>query len=136
MKPLPLHLLPRKLREMVDCCGESVTLAIWKHYGGGHLSVPEKLSSRHALVTLLGRDEATKFCRLYEGEVLNIAKADMALRAVRNALICQQREQGAGLFSLAREHGLTERQVQSILKAGADPVVSQQLDLFGEQEYE
>lgn len=134
---LPLHLVPASLREMAEYCGESVMLAVWRTYGGGHLHVPKKPGPDNELVALLGMQQALNFCAMYGGEMLNIAKADKALRAVRNALICLQSEQGESLFCLARAHGLTERQIQTILKATPDDdAVVMQLDLFEEEESE
>lgn len=124
---LPLHLLPATLREIAEYCGETVMWTIWRHYGGGHLSVPKNPGPEHKLSELLGIAEARKFCEIYGGDILTIAKAQAAQRAVRDALIRQERLE-LDLFSLARKYGLTERQVMTICNKAAEPLP--QFDLF------
>lgn len=127
---LPLDLVPAKLREIADYCGEDTMWLIWRDYGGCHLAVPrpDNLNIEHKLSRLLGSAAAFQFCGAYGGEILSIAKADAAKRAVRNALIQRARQQGKDLSALARQYDLTERQIMTICRNTQEQ--TPQLDLF------
>lgn len=104
--------------------------AVWRHYGGGHLSIPLKAAEGHCLTAAVGPAHAAALCGQFAGETLYIPKFDAvqkAARAARNTVIKQQRQQSMGLFEIARAHNLSERQVINIL--GQDTQVSN-FDLF------
>lgn len=128
---LDLTLLPEGLQLIAEHCGEAVMWAVWKAYGGGHLSIPSKVSAKHPLAQALGLPHAQRLCEQFARETLQIPKWDAvekAQRAARNQAIRRQRQQGVGLFSLAREYNLTERQVINIINKGGEAVP--QVDLF------
>lgn len=126
---LPPELTPKSLLLIAEYCGDSTALAIWRHYGGGHLSVPSFVTSEHHLARNLGLEVANVFCAQFASEMLCIPRAKKAQDAVRNALIRTQRQQGMSLFDLAREHHLSDRQIMTICKGVAE-VDEAQLDLF------
>lgn len=128
MTTLPAHLLPQSLLTIADYCGEDVMWAIWENYGGGRLHVPMTATPEHKLSDLLGFANACRFCEQFGGEMLTIAKADHARRAVRNELIRQARREGIDNLTLARRFNLTDRQIMQICKAYAPAVMN--FDLF------
>lgn len=128
---LPTHLLPPKLREIAEFCGDETALLLLEHAGGGHVAVPQpdNLHPMHQLVEWLGPVLARSFCQAFSGEIIQIPKAAAAMRIVRNRQIREERLAGASLFTLARRYGLTERQVMVI--AGRAEPDDRQADLFG-----
>lgn len=130
--PLPRHLLPPMLLEIIEYTDETTAFTIWRHYGGGHLCVPRSADPLHRLVELLGPERAARFCERFGGDLLSIPRAAEALRAVRNRAIYAARAAGKTQFDIARQFGLTERHVNSILNQAPAPVPDLQLDLFDE----
>lgn len=125
--------LPRSLRLIADYCGDACMYAVWRHYGGIHLYVPERCAVTHPLVETLGAAHAQALVTAFPGETLYIAKFDAVAkvqRATRDQAMLAQRRQGWTLATIARYHQLTERQVINIINAGERPVP--QLDLFSD----
>jgi hypothetical protein len=128
MCQLPRHLLPPKLLEIADYCGDQTAMDLLQHYGGGHICVPQRVDAMHQLSQVLGVVAATAFCQHFAGEIIQIPKAAKGFRTLRNAEIRRQRKEGKPLFHVARDFGLTERQVLTICNGmEAD---YQQVDLF------
>ena len=115
---LPMHLLPPSLRQIAEFCGDEVMWDIWRHYAGGHLSVPKTVTADHHLAQTLGPANAFKFCQAFGGELMNIPKAEAAKRAVRNAFIKADKAVGLDNFTLCRKYNLTERQISTICQGG------------------
>jgi Mor transcription activator family len=126
---LPPEITPKVLLLIADYCGDSIALDIWRHYGGGHLFVPESITADHHLAIAIGLGNAQAVSEQFGGESLCIPRGKKALDAVRNTLIKARRKQGWSLFALARENHLTTRQILTIL-AGKILVDENQLDLF------
>lgn len=127
-----MAILPKSLQLIADYCGEDVMWAVWKHYSGIHLSIPQRVDGDHELTQTLGIVYAMRLCKVLGGETIGyIAKFDQTQKAeiaARNQNIQQQRQQGYSLARLARLYDLSERQIQNILKA--DNEVIPQGDLF------
>lgn len=128
MHPLPRHLLPPKLLEIAEYCGDKTAMDLLQHYGGGHVCVPQQVDALHQLSQVLGPGAAAAFCENFAGEIIQIPKAAKAFRAIRNSEIRRLRKEREPLFNVARKFGLTERQVLTICK-GMDEDVGQ-VDLF------
>lgn len=128
MYQLPRHLLPPKLLEIAEYCGDSTAMALLQHYGGGHLCVPHKVDMQHPLSLALGVEAAAKFCQLFAGEIINMPRAAKAMRTLRNAEMRRLRGEGWSCFQLARHYHLTERQVITICNGMEEQVG--QVDLF------
>lgn len=128
MTDLPKHLLPASLLQIAEYCGEATMWAIWRAYGGGHLSVPLQAAPEHGLSQLLGYPAACQFCLAFGGELLNIPKGESARRTVRNERIREDRRAGMDNFGLCRKYGLTERQISAICQT--DNPQGPNLDLF------
>jgi hypothetical protein len=129
MYQLPRHLLPEKLKEIADYCGDQTAMDLLQHYGGGHLCVPQQVDALHQLSQVLGPKAAAVFCQNFAGETIQIPKAAKAFRTLRNAEIRRLRKEREPLFNVARKFGLTERQVLTICN-NMDEEDYQQVDLF------
>ncbi len=114
MYQLPRHLLPPKLLEIAEYCGDKTAMDLLQHYGGGHICVPQQVDALHQLSQVLGVVAAAVFCQNFAGETIQIPKAAKAFRALRNTQIRQLRKEGEPLFNVARKFGLTERQILTI----------------------
>lgn len=125
---LPRHLLPPKLLEIADYCGDKTAMDLLQHYGGGHVCVPQQVDALHQLSQVLGPRAAAEFCENFAGEIIQIPKAAKAFRAIRNSEIRQLRKEGEPLFNVARKFGLTERQILTVCK-GMDEDFAQ-MDMF------
>lgn len=122
---------PKTLRLIAEYCGDGVALGVWHHYGGGHLSVPSKVTEDHHLAQNLGLQDALLLCEKFSGELFQVPKANKILIMIRNQVIRRQRQQGKLQFQLAREHKLTERQIQTICSS-TESSDDKQLDWLNE----
>lgn len=123
--------LPGVLGEIADLVGVSAALALTERWGGIRLYVPNvrtlQSNREHPLILAVGLDAAVRIAQHYSGgEPIEVPKADSWRQAVRNALIQQERENGASQTELARRHHLTQRWVRQLLKEEESP----NLDLF------
>ena len=109
--PLPEDLLPTSLCEIVEVIGLPATITLIEHRGGTVLWVPGEFDPQHPLVKQIGHDAAQRLIELYAGEKLEIAKAERALLAIRNAAI---RASDKLQRELALQYGLTVRQIRNI----------------------
>lgn len=125
---LSLESLPDSLAEVVDAIGLPSTLRLVESFPGVRVYVPRTLDDDHALVSVLGRDDAQRLTDQFSGEALSIPRCAGALRAVRNACIWRERSEGAA--ALALRYHLTERQVYSVLASAQSAQDDQQQDLF------
>lgn len=116
--PLPRHLIPEQLRTLAEHIGEDAMLKLLEAYGGVHLAVPTlaRIPAGHRLVEILG-SQALTLCHHYGGSVISVPKAHVAALAMRNRRIRTARAMGYSHASLAREYGLTERQIYNICAA-------------------
>lgn len=129
---IDIELLPEILRDIVDLIGLAKTMLLVEQYGGVRLYVPKlAVGSEHDLPSLIGMDATRKLQAMYGGEThFDIPKAEAAMRAVRNKHIRRQRAGNRPTASLAREFGLTERQIRSICNSNGPLVDDRQAMLF------
>ncbi|NJA04185.1 hypothetical protein HC024_00290 [Methylococcaceae bacterium WWC4] len=127
---LPIQYLPESLRRIAEYCGWDVMWAVWEHYAGCRVAVPAKLDAAGELPQVLGAHMAAKLISAFAGELLFIAKADAAKRAVRDIAIRHDAAQGAKMDELVRRYKLTYRQIQTITRLDRQPPVNN-LDIFG-----
>ena len=107
--------LPDGLKELRDLVGITATLKLVDHYGGIHVTVPSRYFEASPLVGIVGHRATSELVQRYGGNTLYIAKADKVLRALRNIEIATRFDAGIPAWQLAREYGLSERQIWSIL---------------------
>lgn len=104
-------ILPPLIRDIARVIGMAETLKLVDVYGGTTLRVPVRFKPDHVLCKIIGPAKAIALIDEFAGEALEVAKCDEAMRVIRNRLIVDsdkiQKE-------LAREWGLTERQIRNI----------------------
>ena len=83
-------------------------------YGGQVLFIPKSLPVNHPLINVIGLDSAVKLCKQSSGIAVYIRQPANS-RDSRNLLIRKQRDTGALLSALARDYGISTRQVSTIL---------------------
>lgn len=111
--------LPGVLREICGLVGLHDTLKIVQHFGGTRLYIRQQFDPTHPLVALIGHAQATKLWTLKSGDV-DIPKAEIAIKAVRDKRIRQERIGGIELARLAIKYHLTERQISNICRGVTD----------------
>lgn len=126
---LTLEQLPSLAQELADAIGLPATLRLVDALGGTRIYVPEHAGPDHLLTRAIGQADADRLCDVFAHDTLELPKCLDGIRAVRNGEIRDQRADGWDVNRIALYHGLTVRQVYSIL-ADASVDDSQQ-DLFG-----
>lgn len=117
---MAVQLLPKRLREFVRLVGLAATLKLVERFGGTRLYVPARPHADHPLAALIGLDKLEALSGVYAAEDhFDIPKAERSLRHLRDQQIrAEYATKSAG--QLAREHGLTERQIFNIV-GGSEP---------------
>jgi len=123
-------LLPPIVQEFVEVAGLEAALKLVDAYGGTRVWFPERPEPDHHLVKALG-DAAYALCERFALEWIDIPKCARALRAVRDAAIVEKLRQGRTQAEVAREVGLTWRQVANIAARYRAMEPDPQPDLFG-----
>ncbi|HYE35476.1 Mor transcription activator family protein [Methylocaldum sp.] len=123
-------LLPPIVQEFVEVAGLEAALALVNAYGGTRLWFPSNPEPDHHLIKTLGEAGYT-LCARFALEWLDIPKCERALRAVRDAAIVEALREGRTQADVAREYGLTWRQVANIAARYRDEEPDSQPDLFG-----
>lgn len=112
-----MQLLPKRLRDFVRLIGLPATLKLVERYGGTRLYVPANPHAEHPLAVLIGLDKLQALSSVYAMEDhFDIPKAERALRHLRDQQI-REAYKTRSASALAREHGLTERQIFNIVGA-------------------
>lgn len=118
--------LPKSLVEVAEVIGLPATRKLVETHGGTRVFVPRRLKTQHKLANLLGFEKARRLSAHFGGESLNIARAASIHRAKRNVNIVRCYDAGRRVPSLAQEHGLTERQIYTILSKTVQPKTTRQ----------
>ena len=128
---IDITLLPGILQEMAELIGLSATMTIVRQYGGVRLYIPKEITEDHPIIKLVGICNAVALTDTYGGETLEIARAETAIREIRNTEI---RNQWPALSQrqLALKYHTTERNIRIIL-SGCDKQNDNQLDLFAKE---
>lgn len=128
---LSTDLLPQLLQDFVRLIGLPATMILVEQFGGRRLYIPAQPTPDHTLAKLIGFDNLQALSGVYGLEApMDIPRAVAALRHLRNLKI--RAEYGPkSAAKLAREHGLTERQVYSIVGELAHAPDPNQVNLFG-----
>ncbi len=124
---LPDALIPGRMKEIAEHCGEQTAILLLLHYPGVHLSIPKRPHPTHKLADLLGLKMFAKLCEIYGDEVIQIPRAAKAIRSLRNQSILKDFSKGIYQSTIAIKHGLTERQINTICNTVR---FDKQLDLF------
>lgn len=114
MTEIDQSLLPGILLEISELIGMAATLKLVAKYGGVRLYVPKEIKEDHPLIKLVGICNAIALSDTYGGETLEIARAEAAIREIRDTEI---RNQWPALSQrqLALKYNTTERNIRLIL---------------------
>lgn len=124
---LPPAMIPPRLHEIAEFCGQKTAWLLLQHFPGVHLHVPKRPSPEHKLAEILGMLAFSKLCEQYGNELLTIPRAAAAIRAARNQRILADFAAGKSQAAIAIQYGLTERQVNTICNS---VMLSPNLDIF------
>lgn len=107
--------LPDTLRDVAERIGLPATLALVERWGGIRVFVPraDNLGDAHPLAQALGMEAARRLAEYCDGSEIAVPRAANALRRLRDEAIRAGRGE-IPAARLAREHGLTERQIYAI----------------------
>ena len=108
--------LPASLRELRDLIGINATLKLVESWGGIHLKVPGHYRDDHHLVRIIGQAATVKLVQHYGATPLYIPRAARLVQALRNIEIAERYDNNVSAERLAREYGISERQIWNILK--------------------
>lgn len=107
--------LPPILRQFAEIIGLANTAILVKHYGGTRLYVPKQFDPEHPIAKLIGHECAVKLTAAVGGnEHIDIPKGEIAIKAVRDVKIRNERASGVTQARLAIKYQLTERQIRNI----------------------
>lgn len=123
--------LPPIVAEMRRLIGIRATLALVRAYGGQSLYVPEQYDETHPLTRIVGHENAVALMQHFGRERIYVPQCRLALNVQRNIEISRRYEGGTSVRELAQEHGLSERQIWSILKRPETVRAASKPDLFG-----
>lgn len=129
---LDLSFLPTGLVDIARIIGLDLSLKLVRHLGGLELPIPKRGTDSRvydAIAEVVGTEAASKLVARYGDTRLNIPRCLRAGLEARNALIRAAYDRGEPVDGLALAHGLTSRQIRTILNsAPAAPTV--QVELF------
>ncbi len=117
MNNINASLLPGILREIAERIGVTATMAIVRQYGGVRLYIPQHIPDDHPLVKLVGWHHASALSESFGGETFEIARAEAAIREIRDAEIRSQWP-AMSQRELALKYSTTERNIRRILTGG------------------
>lgn len=117
--------LPKSVQQIADVVGRDKAMqmvrALRERQSGKTLSIyvpqPERLHINHALVELLGYEDALALCQAYGGTHLYPSAMRYLHRAVRNRQILALRDTGMTLDEVAEQLGLSRKWVASVVDA-------------------
>lgn len=115
-------LVPKLVTEWVCLMGVGPTMALVNTYPGMQLKVPKGFVDglmKQRLERILGRAAADAFIGRHGGEHLTVPRCAGLMRSLRNAEIIAAYDRGETLNELALAHGLSVRQLRSVLNCPA-----------------
>jgi hypothetical protein len=121
-------LLPPVARDLAELLGLDAALALVERWGGTPLWVQQKPWPE--LVAAIGEVPAQTLCSTYALERIDVPRCVRSMRAVRDRAILAAASQGTSGAQLARDNGLTRRQITNIKRAQREAVPDPNLDIF------
>jgi hypothetical protein len=119
--------LPRSVQEVADVIGRDAALLIVnslprsysesrRRSGRVVFYVPKVMQESHPVAVLIGPNLAEKLCKHFGGEIVRLAACCGAMKADRDSTIMEMKRSGDTPQCIAREFGITDRQVRNILR--------------------
>ncbi|WP_454887863.1 hypothetical protein [Sphingomonas oryzagri] len=100
---------------IVEAVGEEAAALLIDHFGGTSLYVPRRLGDDHPICLALGRQNAEKVAAWAGGSLFPVPKRDRQ-RELYERVMQAKRDGKVTVAQIAREEGLSERQVYRILR--------------------
>ena len=128
--------LPESLQTIVELTDWTTMVALVEAYGGCQIHFPPScnVSEQHEIAKIIGVENLRKLVRYFGAELIYVAQATY-VKAVRDQMIYEESKNKTN-SQLAREHGISERWIRSIISKGHKPTLyikdDRQPDLFGE----
>lgn len=107
--------LPSSLAQIAALIPLSAVMCLTKEFGGAKSYIPKSPGTRTALSKCIGYDAARVLAAVYGGEYIAIPRAARLQRRIRNQEILVAHYSGCPMRRIAKQHGLTVRQVSRIL---------------------
>lgn len=126
LEKVELEDFPPKMRAIADGVGREVALKLFRHAPRQIMGVPGReglrlciyvpvvATTRHRLAAALGMADFRRLVSAFGGRVLNLPNCGGVAAKLRNRMICDALVRGRAVEALARETGLTVRQVRNI----------------------
>ena len=110
---------PRSWEELRELLGEEAARRVVERFGGEQVTVPRAAHPDHRLASAIGdRRLFEEMSWRWGGCKIYVPEMASALRAIRNERIRERKARGASNREIAREEGLSVRQVRNIVLAG------------------
>ena len=113
----PFADLPPSVAEIADVIGRQKALVL-AGACGGVLYVPQRLTQDHKIAKLVGMEAGNRLVASFGGCVVYIATCAKLRASWRNDAIKRWHEDGVPKRALSELTGLTERQINNVLKDG------------------
>ena len=108
--------MSRSWRALVELLGEEVALRLASEFGGEQFCVPRIADPAHRLSTAIGGESLYgRMTREWGGCKIYVPTEASVRRGARDSRIHRRRAEGATTARIAREEGLSVRQVCNIL---------------------
>lgn len=120
-------LLPESVLDLIDVIGINAALTIVEQRGGIRLYVPAKATESHWLADLIGLDALQKLVDVYAREEIEIPRCAATLKDIKDREIASST---ASNSELARQYGMTERNVRKIRRRVEARNNNDQIGLF------
>ncbi|MBU2714361.1 hypothetical protein [Zooshikella harenae] len=109
------------LHELAEVIGHDAAIRLGQHLGGTRLYIPHQMTDSHALVALLGLEQAQKLSNYYQGEHIELPSKQL-FKQIQNEMMRRDYEtlKSGGSCSrsdwLAIKYGVCRRQALNILR--------------------
>ena len=108
--------MSRSWRDLVELLGEGVALRLASEFGGEQFCVPRIADPAHRLAAAIGDARLYgRITREWGGCKIYVPTEASVRRVARNSRISMRRAEGSTTSRIAREEGLSVRQVCNIL---------------------
>ena len=121
--------LPPTVQNLIRLAGWRATMALVREMTGARIYPPTSPRARWSddavarferVAELTGQRAAERIYREYAGDVIEIPSCRGALTAARNRMLRADYDAGCTIEELCVRHGLSRRQVFTVLKGGDD----------------
>jgi len=113
---IEVEALPATLRELVEKIGLPDAYRLCRERGGVRIYIPYQARPDCQLARIVSMEAVRALVEHWQGETIEVPKAETLLRQLRDREIRAARRQGVPRAELARRHNLTIRRIQDIAR--------------------